>query len=393
MKNNKLTRRALLKGALITAGSVAAAPILGQTHKTQSAVGAIPRVVTGSSQKVSYGPSMGIAKLNANENPYGPSPMALRAMEEAIKSGSYYVSAVPKLKAIIAERNNVTPEHILIGSGSSAPLQWLATKVTRKGHILGPDLFWDTTTKMGSANNDYGIKRLSKTKDLSIDLTSMYNKISSDIEMVQVTNPNNPTGLTLSTEDLRLFCKKASKKAIVLIDEAYNELTSSPDENTMIPLINEGYNVVVARTFSKIYGLAGMRVGYMIADPELISKISSFGLGDYSLNQAGVAAAIASYNDEKFLRYSKEKIVEARDMLQDAVKENGLKPLPTSTNFMFVDLGSLNAEEFRKEMEKEKVLVRGIYQDYVNWSRVSTGKITDVKQYIKALPKVLDKIS
>ena len=393
MKNNKLTRRALLKGALITAGSVAAAPILGQTHKTQSAVGAIPRVVTGSSQKVSYGPSMGIAKLNANENPYGPSPMALRAMEEAIKSGSYYVSAVPKLKAIIAERNNVTPEHILIGSGSSAPLQWLATKVTRKGHILGPDLFWDTTTKMGSANNDYGIKRLSKTKDLSIDLTSMYNKISSDIEMVQVTNPNNPTGLTLSTEDLRLFCKKASKKAIVLIDEAYNELTSNPDENTMIPLINEGYNVVVARTFSKIYGLAGMRVGYMIADPELISKISSFGLGDYSLNQAGVAAAIASYNDEKFLRYSKEKIVEARDMLQDAVKENGLKPLPTSTNFMFVDLGSLNAEEFRKEMEKEKVLVRGIYQDYVNWSRVSTGKITDVKQYIKALPKVLDKIS
>ena len=393
MKNNKLTRRALLKGALITAGSVAAAPILGQTHKTQSAVGAIPRVVTGSSQKVSYGPSMGIAKLNANENPYGPSPMALRAMEEAIKSGSYYVSAVPELKAMIAERNNVTPEHILIGSGSSAPLQWLATKVTRKGHILGPDLFWDTTTKMGSANNDYGIKRLAKRKDLSIDLTSMYNKISSDIEMVQVTNPNNPTGLTLSPEDLRLFCKKASKKAIVLIDEAYNELTSNPDENTMIPLINEGYNVVVARTFSKIYGLAGMRVGYMIADPELISKISSFGLGDYSLNQAGVAAAIASYNDEKFLRYSKEKIVEARDMLQDAVKDNGLKPLPTSTNFMFVDLGSLNAEEFRKEMEKEKVLVRGIYQDYVNWSRVSTGKIADVKQYIKALPKVLDKIS
>ena len=393
MKNNKFTRRALLKGALITAGSVAAAPILSQTHKTQPAVGAIPRVVKGVFQKVSYGPSMGIAKLNANENPYGPSPMALRAMEEAIKSGSYYVSAVPKLKAIIAERNNVTPEHILIGSGSSAPLQWLATKVTRKGHILGPDLFWDTTTKMGSANNDYGIKRLAKTKDLSIDLTSMYNKMSSDIEMVQVTNPNNPTGLTLSPEDLRLFCKKASKKAIVLIDEAYNELTSSPDENTMIPLINEGYNVVVARTFSKIYGLAGMRVGYMIADPELITKISSFGLGDYSLNQAGVAAAIASYNDEKFLRYSKEKIVEARDMLQDAVKENGLKPLSTSTNFMYVDLGSLNSEEFRKEMEKERVLIRGIYQDYVNWSRVSTGKIADVKQYIRALPRVLDRLS
>ena len=98
-------------------------------------------------------------------------------------------------------------------------------------------------------------------------------------------------------------------------------------------------------------------------------------------------------NDEKFLKYSKEKIVEARDMLQDAVKENGLKPLSTSTNFMYVDLGSLNAEEFRKEMEKERVLIRGIYQDYVNWSRVSTGKIEDVKQYIKALPRVLDRMS
>ena len=127
------------------------------------------------------------------------------------------------------------------------------------------------------------------------------------------------------------FFRKSTKKTIVLIDEAYNELTDDPDANTMIPLIKEGYNVVVARTFSKIYGLAGMRVGYLIADPEMIEKISSFGLGDYSLNQAGVAAAIASYNDEKFLKYSKEKIVEARDMLQDAVKENGLKPLPTST--------------------------------------------------------------
>ena len=136
-----------------------------------------------------------------------------------------------------------------------------------------------------------------------------------------------------------------------------------------------------------------MRVGYLIADPEMIEKISSFGLGDYSLNQAGVAAAIASYNDEKFLKYSKEKIVEARDMLQDAVKENGLKPLSTSTNFMYVNLGSLNAEEFRKEMEKERVLIRGIYQDYVNWSRVSTGKIADVKQYIRALPRVLDRMS
>ena len=229
MKNNAISRRTLLKGALFTAGSVIAAPVIGQSSKTNSVVGSIPRIVPSNASNISYGPAFGVAKLNANENPYGPSPLALRAMEEAIKMGSYYVQEVPRLKEMIAERNNVTPEHIIIGSGSSAPLQWLATKVTQEGHILGPDLFWDTTSKMGSMNSEYGIERLDKTSDLAIDLDNMYNNITSTTGMVQVTNPNNPTGLPLSPKALRSFCKKASKKTIVLIDEAYNELTDDPD--------------------------------------------------------------------------------------------------------------------------------------------------------------------
>ena len=152
MKNNAISRRTLLKGALFTAGSVIASPVIGQSSKTNSVIGSIPRIVPSNASNISYGPAFGVAKLNANENPYGPSPLALRAMEEAIKMGSYYVQEVPRLKEMIAERNNVTPEHIIIGSGSSAPLQWLATKVTQEGHILGPDLFWDTTSKMGSMN-------------------------------------------------------------------------------------------------------------------------------------------------------------------------------------------------------------------------------------------------
>ena len=166
---------------------------------------------------------------------------------------------------------------------------------------------------------------------------------------------------------------------MVLVDEAYNELTDDPESNSMVPLIKSGHNVVVARTFSKIYGLAGMRVGYMIAAPETIEKISQFGMGSYGLNQAGIAAAVASYNDEIFLKHSKAKVVEARQMVSEAVAANGLKALPSQTSFMFVDLGDLNAETFRQEMAKENVLIRGIYQDYTNWSRVSMGKIPDAK--------------
>jgi len=108
------------------------------------------------------------------------------------------------------------------------------------------------------------------------------------------------------------------------------------------------------------------------------------------MNQAGLAAAIASYNDEAFLKMSKSKIVEGREMVFDAVKANGLIALPSATNFIFVDLGSANAEIFRQKMAEQNVLVRGIYQDYNNWSRVSMGLISDVQQYVDAMPRALE---
>jgi histidinol-phosphate aminotransferase len=136
-----------------------------------------------------------------------------------------------------------------------------------------------------------------------------------------------------------------------------------------------------------------MRVGYLIAKPELLEMIGQFGLGDYGLNQPGVAGAIASYQDEAFLAYSKAKIVEGREMVAAAIKENGLYALPSQTNFMFVDLGKLNAEKFRVAMAERNVLIRGIYRDYTSWSRVSMGKLEDVEMYAKAMPYALDAIS
>ena len=235
--------------------------------------------------------------------------------------------------------------------------------------------------------------RLSKTADLQIDLDAMAAAIDDDVAMVHVTNPNNPTGLVLPPAALAAFCRKASQKVTVLLDEAYNELTDDPAANTMIPLIKEGHDVLVARTFSKIYGLAGMRVGYLIGSPERIAEAGVYSLGDYALNQAGVAAAVASYSDEKFLAYSKANIIAAREMISAALRENGLTALPSSTNFMFVDLGARNAEEFRQAMAERGVLIRGIYRDYTQWSRVSMGLMEDVERYVAALPPVLDQIA
>jgi histidinol-phosphate aminotransferase len=375
----KMNRRMFLAGSSVAVGSSMVLPGLA---------GAATPALTAMAPPA-YGPAVGVAKLNANENPYGPSPSAIKAMDAAMRKGAYYVNdSVTRLKAMIAERHGLTPDYILLSSGSSGGLTYLAQAVSGSGKILGPDLFWDTTSRMGTRQQGE-IKRLPKSSALAINLAAMEDAITDDVAMVQITNPNNPTGMVLPPEELMAFTKRASKKALVLLDEAYNELTDDPAANGMIPLVKQGYNVVVARTFSKIYGLAGMRVGYLIAAPEKIAMISQYALGDYSLNQAGVAAAVASYNDEPFLAYSKAKVVEAREIISAGLKANGLTALPSSTNFMFVNLGNRSAEDFRAAMAARNVFIRGIYRDYTQWSRVSMGVIKDVEQYVAALPAAL----
>lgn len=374
-----MNRRMFLAGSTVAVGSSMMLPSLAGAT-TPAAGTMVPPA---------YGPMAGVAKLNANENPYGPSPSAIKAMDAAMRKGAYYVNdSVTRLKAMIAERHGLTPDYIMLSSGSSGGLTYLAQAVSGSGKILGPDLFWDTTSRMGTRQQGE-IKRLPKSSDLAINLAAMEDAISDDVAMVQITNPNNPTGMVLPPDELMAFTKRASKKALILLDEAYNELTDDPDANGMVPLVKQGYNVVVARTFSKIYGLAGMRVGYLIAAPEKIEMISKYALGDYSLNQAGVAAAVASYDDEPFLAYSKAKVVEAREIISAGLKANGLTVLPSSTNFMFVNLGNRSAEDFRAAMAERNVLIRGIYRDYTQWSRVSMGMIKDVEQYVAALPAAL----
>jgi len=343
-----------------------------------------------------YGPAPGIARLSANENPFGPSRAALIAMQEASVQGAYYVSdSVKMLRAMIAEQNGVPPEAVALGSGSSSALVAAAVNAGQSGNILAPDLFWDTTSRSVEIQGIAKIVRLPKTEGLEIDLKAMLAAIDDSIAMVQVTNPNNPTGLLADPTELKKFCIEASKKCTVLVDEAYNEVIDDPEGNSMVSLVKEGHDVIVARTFSKIYGLAGMRVGYIIAQPEKIEEIGRWGIGWYGLNQAGMAAAVACYEDKEFMNYSRSKIREAREMVSAALKENGLKALPSQTNFMFVDLGDLDADKFREEMEKENVMIRGVYRDYTNWSRVKRilGKLEHVQMYVDALPKVLSRMA
>jgi histidinol-phosphate aminotransferase len=368
---------AMTRRALIGAAGAGTALVAGGAARAVGNTGARPI----------FGPAPGVALLSRNENPYGPAPSALRAMAEAASMGCYYADGgYKRLTAMIAERFGVTPAHVVIGSGSTEVLSAAALALMGRGAIVAPGLFWDTTVEYAQRKGAT-VVRVPLRADMGVDLDAMATAAAApNVGLVHICNPNNPTGMLIDGKAMAAFVEAVSPKATVLVDEAYNELTDMPEATSVAHLVKAGRNLIVCRTFSKIYGMAGLRIGYAIAQPEMAETIRGY-LMSFGGNSAGLAAAIASYQDEAFLRSSKQAIVEARGMIGDAVKKAGLTALPSQTNFLFVKVPDANAVQ--KAMAARNIMVRGAYGPWAQYSRVSTGRMEDVKRYCEALPAVV----
>ena len=370
-------RRSFLAGAGLATG-LSALPL-----------SSLSAAATAAAVEPDFGPKIGQALLSRNENPYGPAPSALRAISETAKMGCYYNDrGLARLTAMIAERHQVAPTQVIVGEGSTEVLCAAALAWGRKGAILCPDLFWDTTVLYGERQGVKSI-RVPMTTDMGVDLTAMSAALNDSVAMVQICNPNNPTGILIPTADLRAFAAKVTPQATLLVDEAYNELTDQPEDNSMIDLVRSGADVIVCRTFSKIYGMAGLRVGYAITSEANAATIRSHQMS-FGGNLGGLAAAIASYNDTPFLEKSRAAVIEARQMIIDAVVKSGLTALPSQTNFVFVAVPDANA--LRDAMAAQGISIRGAYGSLNGYSRVSTGKLEDVARYTAALPMLSAKL-
>src|SRR5437762_1223975 len=199
--------------------------------------------------------------------------------------------------------------------------------------------------------------------------------------MVYLCNPNNPTAMLVDPQALRTLSSTLPAETVLLVDEAYNELTDHPRQNTMLDLVATGRNVIVSRTFSKIYGLAGLRIGYALSTPANAERING-NIMTIDLGTAALAAAIASLNDEAFMAFSKNRILEGKGMILDAARKAGLEVLPSQANFVFVRVPDADAVKAR--MADRGIIIRGAYGKWTQWSRVSTGKIEDVRRYAAA---------
>jgi histidinol-phosphate aminotransferase len=222
---------------------------------------------------------------------------------------------------------------------------------------------------------------------MGVDLDAMAGAaVASKASMIYLCNPNNPTAMLADPQALRALSARLPAQTTLLVDEAYNELTDQPRQNSVVDLVAAGRNVIVSRTFSKIYGLAGLRIGYILSTPANAERINS-NIMTIDLGTASVAAAIASLNDEAFMAFSKNRILEGRGIILDAVRRAGLEALPSQANFVFVRVPDANA--VKAHMAERGIIIRGAYGKWKNWSRVSTGRIEDVRRYAAELPAAL----
>jgi histidinol-phosphate aminotransferase len=334
-----------------------------------------------------FGPAPGTAWLTYNENPYGPSPKAMAAMADAASKGCYYADdATERLRRMIAERFGVTPGHVVIGNGSTEVLSAAALDWGRRGPIVCPELFFDEPLQVAQRHGAR-LVRVPLRPDMSIDLDAMLTAAAANkAAMIYLCNPNNPTAMLIEPDVLRAFALRLPAGTMLLVDEAYNELTDRPQANSMLDLVKSGRDVIVSRTFSKIYGLAGLRVGYVLTMPENAQRIGG-NIMTIDLSTSALAAAIASLNDEAFMAFSKNRILEGRGMILEAAHKAGADVLPSQANFVFVRVP--DADAVRARMAERGIIIRGAYGKWKNWSRVSTGKIEDVRRYAAALPAAL----
>ena len=277
-----------------------------------------------------------------------PSAAARKAMTEATgNSNRYPDDQLSVFKKTGAEFCNVGTENILFGAGSSEFLGLVSLLVSStKGKIITAEPSYRVWN--GQAES-FGLsfKRIPVANDKTLDLSAMMSAIDVDTRMMYVCNPNNPIGTYVEDHLLRNFVIECSKKCMVLVDEAYTEFADLP---SLKDLAVKNPNIVVAKTFSKIYGLAGARIGYVIAHPATIKKISAFQpWPDANISAVTVAAASAALKDQAFVKDCKEKMVQARELCYKTFKELSLDYIPSHTNFILFDIGKIGSGLFSKD--------------------------------------------
>jgi histidinol-phosphate aminotransferase len=327
-------------------------------------------------------------RLGSNENPYGPSDRARKAIAQIIsETNRYPFQTVSEFKQVLAAHEGVTPDHILVGAGSSDLLCAAGSAFgVESGSILSPYPTFPMLMNYGTVYTAQWDK-VDLNDKLEIDYSALASRVTDNTRLVYVCNPNNPTGTLVDPSIVRSFCEEVSGRVPVFADEAYLEFLEPSQQISMVDLIKHDKNVIVSRTFSKIHGLAGLRVGYIIARPDTAKKISRHHPG-IPTNQAGLAAARAALGDKDFMEFSRRKNALALKHTTDFLDSKKYFYGKSHTNFVMFDPQE-DGYAIMKKFGEKGIGIR--VWEYRNkpWCRVSIGTLDEMRQFTRAFEEIL----
>ncbi len=376
-----LTRRQILLGgsAIVGAGL---APIIPATTGS-SALNLISTALGANMPK----PDQPI-RLSANENPYGPSRVALKAIAKNMHLTNRYAAepAATELVDIVSRINNVPSDHAMTTTGSTEVLNTAGMLAgLRSGSVVCADPTYQGLLQYAE-NAGVEIIRVPVNENLNADLDGMRRAVRSDTVMVYIVNPNNPIPTIIEKSAMKEFVLEMSENRLVFIDEAYHELVDNPDYESMIGLIAQGHsNIIVSRTASKIHGLAGMRVGFGFAHPDLINEMKMRRTGDNNI--LGLTAAIASYQDQEFQDFSRRKIKESLAIVEGMCEDLGIRYAKSNTNFTFIETGVENAVVQEKMLE-HGIMTGRLFPPFTTWSRISMSTPEHMRYFVQVYEQV-----
>jgi histidinol-phosphate aminotransferase len=328
-----------------------------------------------------------IVRLSANENPYGPSPMAFKAMTDSFGLSCRYPDEHNNvLIEKLAKLNNVNHDQILLGDGSSEILKLCAETFTGKDRrtLVAADPTFEPILQQAGLNGAE-VAKVPLTASFAHDLPKML--AAAKRGLIYVCNPNNPTASITPKHELSDFIEKTPRETIILVDEAYFHYADSPDYESVIPLVKNHANVIVSRTFSKVYGMAGLRCGYCVAQKETLEQLRAHQMWD-SVNILALAAASASLDDSDQVPNGQRLNSEAKAFTIGELDKLGHKTIPSQANFIMFDC-KRPVVPLIQALKQRNVEVGRLFPALPNYMRLTIGKKSEMESFLGAFKEVM----
>jgi histidinol-phosphate aminotransferase len=371
-----LSRRSWLKGA----GLMSSLAVIG-------GITPLDQLSAKEIKKFRPRPLTGNIKLSSNENPYGPSEKVRQAMISNFDQACRYpFSYSGELIEKIAAKEGVSKDHIVLAGGSTEGLKVVGLTYGMNGGeiIAAQPTFLALMTY--AAQWGGSVNWVPVDKNMMHDLDEMEKRISSKTKLIFLCNPNNPTSTLLPADRVLDFCNTVSHKVTIFSDEAYYDFIEDRNYPSMVSLVKKGKNIIVSKTFSKVYGLAGLRIGYMVAKPEIAASLRKNIIA--FTNVLAIEAAKNALDDQEFYDFSLNKTLEAKKIILEGLDDLNLEYAPSNTNFIFFKSGR-NIENLQQQMLAKGIMVGRPFPPFDDWCRISTGTLEEVIQFNDALKKVL----